>query len=97
MSDYISRKTALTIFKRWDNINPNWTSSRVKDLLMYINVEDVVKAQRGKWISGDPICPICGEDKFKDLDADIWSDWKPRYCPNCGANMEETDGKEKVL
>lgn len=49
MSDYISRKTALTIFKQWDNINPNWTSSRVKDLLMYINAEDVVKAQRCKY------------------------------------------------
>ena len=41
----------------------------------------------GKWTPGDPICPCCGEDKFKDLDADIWSDWRPKYCPNCGAKM----------
>lgn len=97
MSDYINRKTALTIFKQWDDTNPNWTSSRVKDLLMYINAEDVIKARRGKWTNGDPICPICGEDKFKGLDADIWADWKPKYCPNCGANMEETNGEKETL
>ena len=41
----------------------------------------------GRWENGNPICPVCGEDKFKDLDADIWSDWRPDYCPNCGAKM----------
>lgn len=41
------------------------------------------------WTPGDPICPCCGEDKFKDLDADIWADWQPRYCPNCGAKIKE--------
>jgi len=46
------------------------------------------KPKTGHWINCDPICPCCGEDKFKDLDADIWSDWKPKYCPNCGAKME---------
>ena len=50
--------------------------------------EIVIEHKVGKWTDGDPICPCCGEDKFKDLDADIWSDWKPRYCPNCGAEME---------
>lgn len=33
-------------------------------------------------------CPVCGEDKFKDLDADIWCDWSPPFCPNCGAMMD---------
>ena len=39
------------------------------------------------WIPGDPHCPVCGESKFKDLDADIWSDWQPKYCPNCGKRI----------
>ena len=39
------------------------------------------------WIPGDPHCPVCGESKFKDLDADIWSDWQPKYCPNCGERI----------
>ena len=97
MNDYISRETALTIFKQYDGINPNWTLSRIKDLLIGINAEDVVKVRHGRWTNGDSICPICGEDKFKDLDADIWADWQPKYCPNCGANMEETNGKKETL
>ena len=48
--------------------------------------------KKGKWINGDPICPCCGEDKYKDLDADcIWADWQPKYCPNCGTRMESED------
>ena len=50
-----------------------------------IEVEPVV---HGRWENGNPICPVCGGDKFKDLDADIWCDWKPDYCPNCGAKMD---------
>lgn len=41
------------------------------------------------WTNGDNVCPCCGEDKFKNLDADIWADWQPKYCPNCGAEMWE--------
>lgn len=48
----------------------------------------------GRWTNGDPICPCCGEDKFKDLDADIWADWQPKHCPNCGAKMVESEDKE---
>lgn len=48
----------------------------------------------GHWIDGDCICPCCGEDKFKDLDADIWSDWQPNYCPNCGCRMVEPQESE---
>lgn len=51
------------------------------------NVSDVAPVVHGRWENGNPICPICGEDKFKDLDADIWCDWQPDYCPNCGAKM----------
>ncbi len=49
---------------------------------------DAVPVVRGEWEPANPICPVCGEDKFKGLDADIWSDWTPAYCPNCGAKME---------
>lgn len=44
--------------------------------------------KKGRWTNGNPICPCCGEDKFKNLEADIWADWQPKYCPNCGAEME---------
>ena len=62
----------IELFDRLDKELPSVTPTRKK----------------GKWTNGDPICPCCGEDKFKDLDADIWADWQPKYCPNCGAEME---------
>lgn len=51
-----------------------------------------VPVAHGQWENGNPICPVCGGNKFKDLDADIWCDWKPDYCPNCGAKMDESEG-----
>ena len=44
--------------------------------------------RHGRWIDGDPYCPICRKDKFRGLDADVWADWQPDYCPNCGAKMD---------
>lgn len=52
---------------------------------------DVELVRHGRWENGNPICPVCGGDKFKDIDADIWSDWKPDFCPNCGADMRGTN------
>ena len=52
-------------------------------------ITDVTPVRHGQWEPGNPICPVCGENKFKDLDADIWCDWLPDYCPNCGAKMDE--------
>lgn len=49
---------------------------------------DVELVRHGRWENGNPICPVCGGDKFKDLDADIWCDWQPAFCPNCGAKMD---------
>lgn len=47
---------------------------------------DAVK--HGRWENGSPYCPICGKDKFRGLDANVWVDWQPDYCPNCGAKMD---------
>ena len=51
--------------------------------------EQAEKVWRGEWEPGNPICPICGKDKFDGLDADIWADWMPNFCPNCGAPMTD--------
>lgn len=55
-----------------------------------VETTDVCPVVGGKWEDGNSKCPVCGEDKFKGLDADVWADWKPPFCPNCGANMSET-------
>ena len=51
--------------------------------------EQVEKVWRGGWEPGNLICPICGKDKFDGLDADIWADWMPNFCPHCGAPMTD--------
>ena len=55
---------------------------------------DVAPVVHGRWEPGNPICPVCGGNKFKDLDADIWCDWQPDFCPNCGAKMDGGDSDE---
>ena len=51
--------------------------------------EQAEKVWRGEWEPGNSICPICGKNKFDGLDADIWADWMPNFCPNCGAPMTD--------
>ena len=51
--------------------------------------EQVEKVWRGEWEPGNPICPICGKNKFDGLDADIWADWMPNFCPHCDAPMTD--------
>lgn len=52
---------------------------------------DVAPVVHEMWTDGKENCPICGKSKFKGLDADIWADWKPKFCPNCGAKMDNGD------
>ena len=51
---------------------------------------DVAPVRHGRWECGKP-CPVCGGNRFEGLDADIWADWEPPYCPNCGAKMDLED------
>ena len=54
-----------------------------------VSREQVEKVWRREWEPGNPICPACGKDKFDGLDADIWADWMPNFCPRCGAPMTD--------
>ena len=97
MSEYIKREDLTAYpFRRGrchENANEHFING-IESVMEYVDdlpSADVAPVRRGKWEDGNPICPVCGEDKFKDLDADIWSDWKPDYCPNCGAIMSKGD------
>ena len=59
------------------------------EALRPVTREQVERVWRGEWEPGNPICPICGKDKFDGLDADIWADWMPNFCPHCGAPMTD--------
>ena len=83
MYEYIERQAIRDALYDADAI----TMSGVK-ILNQFPVADVAPVRHGRWIDGDPYCPICRKDKFRGLDADVWADWQPDYCPNCGAKMD---------
>ena len=92
MDEYIERKAIRDALYDADAI----TMSGVK-ILNQFPVADVAPVRHGRWIDGDPYCPICRKDKFRGLDADVWADWQPDYCPNCGAKMDGGDNDAKSM
>ena len=98
MKDYKKYINALRKYARMlENDRTSIWNIVIPDLLTNTaNLLETIeqKQKTGHWINGNSICPCCGENKFKDLDADIWADWKPKYCPNCGAKMVEPQESE---
>lgn len=97
MSEYITKEAAIEAFE-WGDADVvedygdgcifGFSRESIKSVINDIPAADVARVVHGQWENGNPICPVCGEDKFKDLDADIWCDWLPPSCPNCGAKMD---------
>ena len=90
MTEYIERAALKRELAPYEE---NDFSQQMDVILAIVDAQpaaDVVGVKHGRWEPGNPICPVCGENKFKDLDADVWADWQPKFCPNCGARM----GKE---
>ena len=91
MDEYIEREDLLELYRMDDpvlNENGHVPLPVIRQNIMDIPAADVAPVRHGRWEPGNPICPVCGGDKFKDLDADIWCDWMPDFCPNCGAKMD---------
>ena len=87
MAEYINRERARFEAKRYFK-NIKEIQEDLDMLFCMLPAENVSSVRHGRWEPGNPICPVCGGDKFKDLDADIWCDWMPEFCPNCGAKMD---------
>ena len=89
MAEYVEREAVIDLItRRYEN--PEICTQEINS----IPAADVAPVVHGHWEPGNPICPVCGENKFKDLDADIWCDWQPDFCPNCGAKMGGGDSDE---
>ena len=91
MAEYIEREDLLELYRMDDpvlNENGHVPLPVIRQNIMDIPAADVAPVRHGRWEPGNPICSVCGGDKFKDLDADIWCDWMPDFCPNCGAKMD---------
>ena len=89
MAEYIEREAAIDAVTEvyYNTPDVNLSGEKFEAAINGILAADVAPVRHGRWGNGNPICPVCGEDRFKDLDADIWCDWLPPFCPNCGAKM----------
>ena len=94
MPEFIKRETAVKIVEKYGLTDGSVLGKHsglaecIAGEIESLPAADVAPVAHGRWENGNPICPVCGEDKFKDLDADIWCDWQPDFCPNCGAKMD---------
>lgn len=96
MTEYIEREKTVELLRSLGNRGYRREKGTIQDAIKMISspeytpAADVAPVVHGRWECGKP-CPICGEDRFKGLDADIWADWEPPYCPNCGTKMDEVN------
>ena len=92
MAEYIEREKIREEYEKltrsYVRNDPYIADWRFDEMVESLPAADIAPVRHGRWIDGDPYCPICRKDKFRGLDADVWSDWKPDYCPNCGARMD---------
>ena len=93
MDEYIKREEIRRAYEKlarsYMHGEPYIADWKLDEMIEELPDSDVTPVRHGRWENGNPICPVCGGDKFKDLDADIWCDWQPAFCPNCGAKMDE--------
>ena len=85
MDEYIKREDLLELYRIDDpvlNENGHVPLPVIRQNIMDIPAADVAPVRHGRWKCNKP-CPVCGVDRFEGLDADIWADWEPPYCPNC--------------
>lgn len=94
MAEYIERES---IYKILLMENPfGWNNDDLAKLFREAKAADVAPVRHGRWECGKP-CPVCVRDRFDGLNADIWADWEPPYCPNCGAKMDESEDKNEIF
>lgn len=89
MDEYIKREYAVdaVLDVYYDTPDIDLSGEKFEAAIRKIQAADVAPVRHGRWECGKP-CPVCGRDRFEGLDADIWADWEPPYCPNCGAKMD---------
>ena len=96
MDEYIKREEIRRSYEKlassYIHGEPYIADWKFDEMIEELPAADVAPMRHGQWENGNPICPVCGGDKFKDLDADIWCDWQPAFCPNCGAKMDLEEG-----
>lgn len=93
MDEYIEREATIKLLRSLGSRDYRREKGTIQEAIKMVSFPeytpsaDVAPVRHGRWECGKP-CPVCGGDRFDGLDADIWADWEPPYCPNCGAKMD---------
>lgn len=93
MADYIEREATIKLLRSLGSRDYRREKGTTQEAIKMVSFPeytpsaDVAPVVHGRWECGKP-CPVCGRDRFEGLDADIWADWEPPYCTNCGAKMD---------
>lgn len=96
MAEYIEREATIELLRSLGSRDYRREKGTIQEAIKMVSFPeytpsaDVAPVVHGRWECGKP-CPVCGGDRFDGLDADIWADWEPPYCPNCGAKMDGGD------
>ena len=97
MAECVEREMAIRAILNDYLEQVDYSREDAADCIRYMSAADVAPVRHGRWSNGDSYCPVCRKDKFRGLDADVWADWQPDYCPNCGAKMDgNVEWKEGV-
>lgn len=97
MAEYIEREELLRIEKLLDTevLRASKTASNIYDQILYdienFPAADVVPVVHGKWIRKEAEGAIFAEYECSVCSAYPTGGIKSRYCPNCGAKMDEED------
>ena len=93
MAEYIEREATIKLLRRLGSRDYRREKGTIQEAIKMVSFPeytpsaDVAPVRHVQWKCNKP-CPVCGGDRFEGLDADIWADWEPPYCPNCGAKMD---------
>ena len=93
MDEYIEREATIELLRSLGSRDYRREKGTIQEAIKMVSFPeytpsaDVAPVRHGRWKCNKP-CPVCGGDRFEGLDADIWADWEPPYCPNCGAKMD---------
>ena len=96
MAEYIEREATIELLRSLGSRDYRREKGTIQEAIKMVSFPeytpsvDVAPVRHGRWKCNKP-CPVCGGDRFEGLDADIWADWEPPYCPNCGAKMDGGD------
>lgn len=89
MTEYIKRETAIAKLTALEVINPNATMRNAKRLLADIPAADVAPVVHGEWLLKHIgvghywECSVCHTNPC------IYVTQDTKFCPNCGAKMDE--------